>query len=474
MIVENNAIIQSLEAQDHTPITDQIARRRDETGQPQPRVILYHEPVQGLAKSDQCAEGLYLQQVEQKNPFFGAKLKAFHDDKLNAAYQGLRDVDFEAREEVAQRQRESEARDLEIDEAVEMLQAEKKTELAPLREGLARAVSGLNAAREEAAKACGRVGVGLTDQTDAGDILAIPKLTQAEAADRLGLPLDPEKPFYVKLLKAVATVLMGVTFGFSAGVVSGAINTDQLAEQTSLLAVASLVGAAASALIVLSVGKAFYEVALASNRQRSLLERFSKTAAANVVLLAMLAGYALMDKEGIMKLATLNGSNTSELVGLVVGGLLGVGYILFNAYDGYQHGRKHTVQTRVEAACAQADRERFEARRDNPLVQAAIASVGQLRRAEAEYAQAAQALALAEAPFQARLAQLESRRLPRPAGKSAEQLKRLQDAHMQYVGAQHEYELLKADVEDVILCKNGLQRFFRKLARKYHRRRING
>lgn len=345
--------------EDHTKNAP-IPRPRTERGDRVPTTAAYAIPVAGREPLDVSKYPDLIAQIEPHFPVHAKKLLHDYADKLIPAGRDVEKANNVAYADLAQRQKDADDAEADYLEQSAKIEAEQAKALEPYIAPRADLVKQIDEAREQAAKACGAIGVEARDDVSQLEILAVPVLSREKAADILNLPVNvPEQTIGAKLLALGGTLLVGTVSGVSAGLAAGILDAKSLEFQTGKLAAAALVGVGFSAFVRYAFLAIFKTAAEAKYTNRANVETYGKFAQAYLAFFAAIAMYTAMERQGLLKLADAHNAVAKlsnvlvepvpAYVLYVMAALITFGYVAFSATQGYREGRDAQAQARIDA-----------------------------------------------------------------------------------------------------------------------------
>lgn len=438
---------------------DYVVRERDAKGGTVPRSSAYHDGIPRAVPFAQTWLFAAFEAMQARDPFLAAAFARFHDDVLNPAiettaataaeeWETFRAQNASAREKAA-------AIDAELTEerkALAALVAVEADALLPLDAAVAEAAM----ATADAVGAAG--GDFYPDQLDKDPFWRRPARGAAAVAADLGLPWPPvpKNALMSPWLYWPLSVVIGIGMGLSFGAMAGAVHFDA-PENDSPWAqgFAACLGISLSAI---SGGAIYLASRWASSGCFAGWKRASWVPAAAVAVLSLAAIatiFAVVDQQGLLKLAALDdaasalGGGAGPSTGpnplaLLIGSLaLAVPTLYMQASVGAWKGR-YEIENRV---AAEMEREKADAEADlrsRPETQAALAALARLRVRHWERNRAAESFAKRRQAIEARISELEKSRPAERHRLEGEGAKRVQDALDQALGLHQKQEAMIA------------------------------
>lgn len=444
-----------------------IPRPRTERGDRISTNAAYAIPVAGRQPLDASKYPDLIAAIEPHFPVHAKKLLHDYADKLIPAGRDVEKAYSIAEAELSARQREAQEAEEKYHKISVELQAQMDEALAPFHEPRSTLIAQIQQAREEAAQACGAVGVQASDQTSEEDVLSVLAMSREKAAELLSVPLPANKGAAgAKLLAVAGTALVGIVSGISAGLAAGILDPKSLEFQVSKLLACALVGMAFSSFARYAILGLFKTAAEAKYAGRPAKEVAAKFVQAYGALALAAAMYTAMERQGLLKLADAHNaiaklSNIQveavpPYVLYVMAALITFGYLVFSANQGYREGRDEQADHRINAFVSHHLTVASEARRNDPMVAAALVKTAHLHNLIKQLAELEDRAARAVAPIQQRLEEAKAMLKPYPTEYSSRHQQLIQDALDQFQGTQLEIDTTLLDLIAKIEGREGL------------------
>ena len=369
-------------ADQHDPLT----RRRDEHGNPMPRVEAFLAPPAADDKPLQITplRGA-LEVVAARAPGRAAWLHHFYDHRVLPALARLHDVARDEWELVAKSNAEIERHNAALSARQADLERERDEATLPDRTAVAALDEPIAGAHRVAADKVAQAG-GFYDPRDPSPdcVLRHQRLDLRVIAGRDGLA-HPDDNVGVKLSNAAAlglSALIGTMIGASVGIIAGVLHAARLADELPQLAGCALLGFGVAFAGGRWVKGLFYESAN--------LRAAGKAASSWVpaLLLGTLVGAtvvgleAIVEQQGLLKMAALQtafgGAGAGGAIYFAVGMLFGLPYIGAYAYSGWAQGTNAGALNRLQGIQETEWRARDEEVRATPVAQTALDAIARV------------------------------------------------------------------------------------------------
>ncbi|WKZ79801.1 MAG: hypothetical protein QY327_10715 [Fimbriimonadaceae bacterium] len=459
---------------------DPIPRRRDEDNNRFGSFFYTRTEDYGYSSADEAKLNKLLATARERGLNNLADLvEHVHDDCLVPAQRRVEELrremarDLEALRRFSEdRERECDARELELDEAM----------LADLQSLLGQREAARLAALEadlKAADSFAQAGAVFDpDSPSEADLLAVRRKTVEEMAQELELPVVRDMPLgdAGKVLIAFLGLVVGVPFGISILILTGLISVSQLlsAENARTVFAISLVGGAIMSALGGACGYAFRVAGHATFSRAPKLSRGLLYSLAFTILIICLAVESSVEVFGLLKLSSVSsriGEQSLPLIMMLCVGLVfAFGFLVVKSYLGYLHGQRLGVDTVISGNIDRDLQSRTQERRERPQVKQALQDLAEVRAARQTLAEHDGRI-LQRQQFHARRSQRnEARRIPFPFDYSPTQKMLLEEAIDRIAFPNHAFLQAREQLERALEIQPGL---FKRLAR-YFRKKIQG
>lgn len=279
-------------------------------------------------------------------------------------------------------------------EDLEALDQEMLAEKSNLKERVHIAKQNVDAAHRAAAEQCSVIGVRYAPgKTTEEDVLQVPSVHEAEAAQKLGLPfgLGMREPLFIRIAKIVSMIACWMMSTVSLGLMFRILNPKNPFSNPATVVIALVIGALATFAIVVVMDRMWRAIGAKVGSARPSSEVMPQVAVAGLITLAMVLGMALLDQMAILHItaakAMLNKAfqihpGHALLIGLVLSGA----YVLSSAFSAFIFGYSEEAQ-RLVRGLVESDRDQKQAEAKATIpIQAALDALGQVEVAQTRLA----------------------------------------------------------------------------------------
>lgn len=393
-----------------------------------------------------------LRVIEEHIPLRAATLHHFYDEKLRAALRRFWRVLAEETSQQSGENAFAAERNCEVTAQQEALEKARDAATLSDREALQVLEDGsLAEAHADAAQKVALAG-GVYDPNNPseGCVLRHERTALEVIAARLALP-GPHGDVHAHLPGWAGwglTGSVGVLMGLSLGIVTHALEADTLARHLPLVGGFSVLGFGLAAGVKWAVRGAWYRVGQDYYLSCSRSKWGLMLAGALLRSFVLLAVDVVMERQGLLALMQLQNDTQAltghaavqtlldVLVSWVVPLVVTLAYLYCAGDAGYLDGRQEEVKNRLHARQEQDWTETDAARREETVVQTALHALSVVREWLRRQSALADRIAVLAAPYDVKIGDWESNRLPEREELGTPARQRVQDALDNFHGAQ--------------------------------------
>lgn len=396
--------------------------------------------------------------IREHCPGRAAQLEHYYNNKLLAAERRLYDVRLAEQLKLQQYNTRAIKENTDIDALVKSLEEDKAQAIAQHRQTFDSMNNSLSEAHKSAGEKMAGVGAPYDPANPTASSLFDISLNRMRAvAAELKLPWSPEntKPLLHTYLSWALSIVVGVMIGLSLGIMAQFLHPDTIAREMLPVLLFAIIGSAAAIL-----GRAAIKYGHKQAAERSYLglpwyHRIGVLLCALAVDVAVLCIDSTLEQQGLLatvrfqnainSLSGAAGSSSSQAIYFLCAVVLSLGYTTCAAWEGYMAGRQEAITNLVHARCEEI----IEEKKGDAAVAEALSAIAQVNALRYQITELESRISR---PYDQKVAQLQSRRLPVLDDLPLNSKERVQDAIDNFNGAQNEFD---AAMEAVLRgCEN--------------------